>query len=124
MNIDYFLNLPASAQIVIGSLTAVVITNILGVFLCYRKLEAMEAHLNKCRLVSFHGSYLGNSPRGRMMRLCAVYAAIALPRLNARRGVVDLQQVQAFPRDIKILLHGTALLGVAGMAGLIITYFD
>ncbi len=34
------------------------------------------------------------------MRLCAVYAAIALPRLNARRGVVDLQQVQAFPRDI------------------------
>ena len=123
MSIDYFLNLPATSLIAISSASAVIITNIIGFFLCYRKLEPMEALLDKCHLVAFHSSYWGNSPRERMMRLCAVYVAIALPRINVRRGVIDLQQVQAFPRRTKLMLHGTALTGLAGMIGLVVIYF-
>ncbi|MBI6555640.1 hypothetical protein YA0850_24965 [Pseudomonas veronii] len=124
MSIDDFLNLPATSLIAISSASAVIITTIIGLFLCYRKLEPMEALLNKCRLVAFHSSYWGNSPRERMMRLCAVYVAVALPRLNARRGVIDRPQVQAFPRSTKLMLHGTALIGAAGLIGLIVIYFD
>ncbi len=124
MSIDDFLNLPATSLIAISSASAVIITTIIGLFLCYRKLEPMEALLNKCRLVAFHSSYWGNSPRKRMTTLCAVYVAVALPRLNARRGVIDLPQVQAFPRSTKLMLHGTALIGAAGLIGLIVIYFD
>jgi len=124
MNIDYFLNLPAESLIVISSFLLIVIANILGIFLCYRKLETMEILLNRSRLVTFHSGYWGTSPRERMMRLCAVYVAVALPRLNARRGAVDLQQVQAFPRNTKLLLHTTVLVGMTGLIGMIVVCFD
>lgn len=79
MSIDDFLNLPATSLIAISSASAVITTTIIGLFLCYRKLEPMESLLNKCRLVAFHSSYWGNSPRERMMRLCAVYVAAHYP---------------------------------------------
>jgi hypothetical protein len=56
-------------------------------------------------------------------RLCVVYVAIALPRWNAKRGVVDLQQVEAFPSCLKFVLHGTAFIGLLGVAGTTIFHF-
>ncbi|WP_426100451.1 hypothetical protein [Pseudomonas sp. PSPC3-3] len=66
---------------------------------------------------------LSNSLRGRLGRLCVVYVAIALPRWNAKRGVVDLKQVEAFPSRLKFVLHGTAFIGLLGVGGTTIFHF-
>lgn len=124
MSIDDLLRVPPIIFVTIGALSAAVITNIMMLFLCYRKLEPMEALLNKCRLVAFHSSFWGNSPRERMMRLCAVYCVVALPRLNAWRGVADLEQAQAFPRKTKILLHTTFLLCALSLTGMTVVALD
>jgi len=96
---------------------------ILDLFLAYRKLEVMERYLDQCSLLSTYKHLLSNSLRGRLGRLCVVYVAIALPRWNAKRGVVDLQQVEAFPSCLKLALHGTALIGLVGVAGATIFHF-
>ena len=76
------------------------------VFLAYRRLEYMERLLNKCSFVVFHAQFWDNSPRGRMMRFGAVAVAVLLPRRNLKRGVIDWQQVQEFPRSLKNLFRG------------------
>ena len=79
---------------------------LIGVFLAYRRLDYMERLLNKCSLVTFHSQFWNNSPRGRMMRLFAVAVAVLLPTWNLKRGVIDWQQVQEFPRSLKNLFRG------------------
>ena len=123
MNIEYFLNLPAKDQIALGSAAAMLIAIILDLFLAYRKLERMERYLDQCSLLNTYKHLLSNSLRGRLGRLCVVYVAIALPRWNAKRGVVNLQQVEEFPSRLKFALHGTALIGLAGAAGATIFHF-
>ena len=123
MNIEYFLNLPTKDQIALGSAAAMLIAVILDLFLAYRKLEVMERYLDQCSLLSTYKHLLSNSLRGRLGRLCVVYVAIALPRWNAKRGVVDLQQVEAFPSRLKFALHGTAFIGLLGVAGTTIFHF-
>ena len=85
-------------------------TLLIYVFLAYRRLEYMERLLNKCSFVVFHSQFWGNSPRGRMMRFGAVAVAVAvavlLPKRNLKRGVIDWQQVQEFPRSLKNLFRG------------------
>jgi len=41
-----------------------------------------------------------------MMRLSAVAVAVLLPTWNLKRGVIDWQQVQEFPRSLKNLFRG------------------
>lgn len=124
MSIDEFLRFPPIVLLAITSISAAIITNIMMIFFCYLKLESMEARLNKCRLVAVHSSFWGGSHRGRVARLCAVYCAIALPRLNARRGIVDLEQVRAFPRKTKILLHIMFLLCTLSLVGMVVAATD
>ena len=124
MSFDRLLNLPIISLVVICASFALITTNILMLYFCYRKLEFMEGLLDKCRLVAFHSSFWGNSPRERMMRLCAVYCVVALPRRCARRGVADLEQVRAFPRKIKILLHTMYLLCAMSMVGIAVVAFE
>ncbi|NWE76817.1 hypothetical protein [Pseudomonas yamanorum] len=123
MNIDYFLNLPMKTQLAMGSSLAVIASISIGIFLAYRKLEIMEGLLDNCRLVAAHRRHWGDSPRGRMIRLCVVHVAIALPRWNARRGVIDLRQVQAFPRGLKAAFRAMSFIGMAGITGWIALYF-
>jgi hypothetical protein len=123
MNIDYLLSLPLRSLVVLGSSLSLLAAVGIGIFLAYRKLEIMESHLSNCRFIACHSHYWGSSPRERMARLVAVYVAIALPKLNARRGIIDLPQVQAFPRSFKIALHGMSLIGVAGAIGAGTVYF-
>lgn len=124
MSIDYFLSLPLRSIVVVGSSLSLLAALGVGFFLAYRKLEIMESHLSKCRFIAFHSNYWGTSPRERMARLASVYVAIALPKLNARRGIIDLPQVQAFPRRFKLALHGMNLIGVAGAIGVMTVYFS
>ena len=125
MSIEAFMNWPPIILVAISSISAAIISNILMFFLCYRKLETMEALLDKCRLVAVHSSYLRNSPRERIARLCAVYCVIALPRFNAWRGVADLEQARAFPRQTKLLLHLTFFLCTLGLSGMVaISFID
>lgn len=111
MNIDYVLQQPLKDLILIGSSLLMIAYGIFGFLLAYRKLEVMERHLNKCRLVEFHSGFWGSSPRGRMLRLSAVYAALVFTKRNARRGIIDVQQVRDFPKGMKCLLHCTAIFG-------------
>ncbi|UVH49308.1 hypothetical protein P0D91_17955 [Pseudomonas sp. CBSPBW29] len=124
MNIDYFLNLPVKTQLAMGSCLAVIACVIIGVFLAYRKLEFMEGLLDNCRLVAAHRRFWANSLRGRMIRLCVVHVAIALPGWNARRGAIDLRQVQAFPRGLKAIFSGMSFFGITGVTGWIAVYFS
>ena len=112
MNIDYWLNLPLKFWFSVSVLFVALSINVVGIFLMYRRLDEMEERLNKCSLIIFHKQFWGNSARGRMVRLCAVTAAVAMPGWNIKRGVVDRQQVQDFPRGLKRLFQGTLLVGV------------
>ncbi|UHH32738.1 MULTISPECIES: hypothetical protein [Pseudomonas] len=112
MNIDYWLNLPIKFWFSASVLFVALSINVVGIFLMYRRLDEMEERLNKCSLIIFHKRFWGNSARGRMVRLCAVTAAVAMPGWNIKRGVVDRQQVQDFPRGLKRLFQGTLLVGV------------
>lgn len=124
MSFDAFISLPAQTLVVFGTSIAMITFYVMFLFFCYLKLESMEARLNKCRLVAVHSSFWGCSHRGRVARLCAVYCAIALPRLNARRCIVDLEQVRAFPRKIKILLHIMFLLCTLSLVGMVVAATD
>ena len=124
MSFDAFISLPAQTLVVFGTSIAMITFYVMFLFFCYLKLESMEARLNKCRLVAVHSSFWGCSHRGRVARLCAVYCAIALPRLNARRGIVDLEQVRAFPRKTKILLHILFLLCTLSLVGMVVAATD
>jgi len=124
MSFDAFISLPAQTLVVFGTSIAMITFYVMFLFFCYLKLESMEARLNKCRLVAVHSSFWGCSHRGRVARLCAVYCAIALPRLNARRGIVDLEQARAFPRITKILLHIMFLLCTLSLVGMVVAATD
>ncbi len=106
MNIDNFLNPLIIFWIELALCVSVVVVVLIGVFLAYRRLEYMERLLNKCSLVVFHSRFWDNSARGRMMRLSAITVAVLQPKRNLKRGVIDWQQVQEFPRSLKNLFRG------------------
>lgn len=123
MSIEYFLNLPAKNQIALVSAGSMLIAVILDIFLAYRKLERMESLLDLCSLIDNYKRIFGNNLRGRLARLCAVYIAIALPKWNAKRGVINAKQVADFPRNLKLALHGTALTALFGAIGATVFHF-
>ena len=112
MSIDALFNLPLKFWLSAAILFVVLVICVVGVFLLYRKLDEMEARLNKCSLVTFSQRFWGDSLRGRMIRLCTVMAAVAMPWWNIARGTVDRQQVQDFPRGLKRVLQGMTIGGV------------
>ncbi|WLH79818.1 MULTISPECIES: hypothetical protein [unclassified Pseudomonas] len=124
MSIEYILNLPAKDQIALGSAASMLLAVALDIFLAYRKLESMEQRLDQCSLLDNYKHLWGNSLRGRLTRLCAVYVAIALPKWNTRRGVINAKQVAEFPRCLKFALHGTALIGLVGAVGAMFFHFS
>ncbi len=46
------------------------------------------------------------------MRLSAITVAVLQPKRNLKRGVIDWQQVQEFPRGLKNLFRGMLFVGV------------
>lgn len=123
MSIEYVLNLPAKDQVVLVSAGSMLTAVILDIFLAYRKLERMENLLDQCSLTNSYRRIFGDNLPGRLGRLCAVYIAIALPKWNAKRGVINAKQVKEFPRNLKLALHGTALTGLVGAVGAMIFHF-
>jgi hypothetical protein len=112
MNIDCLFNQPLKLWLAAGVMSLLFITNLLGFFLVCRRLDEMERYLDKCSLVTFSKRFWGNSLRGRVVRLCAVMAAVTMPWWNIRRGVLDRQQVQDFPRGLKYLLRSMMFSGM------------
>ncbi|MQB14185.1 hypothetical protein DXU77_03490 [Pseudomonas lactis] len=123
MSTEYLLNLSVSAQIALSSAGCMLIAVIFDIFLAYRKLEKMEHLLNQCRLVNDYKCLLGNNLQGRLARLCVVYVAIALPKWNAKRRVINVRQVEEFPRYLKLMLHGIAFIGLIGAVGATVFHF-
>jgi hypothetical protein len=112
MNTDYLLNLPLKFWFSAGIMFVVLVIDVVGIFLMYRRLDEMEERLNKCKLVTFSKGFWGNSIRGRMVRLCVVMSTVAMPWWNIKRGTVDRQQVQDFPRGLKRVLQGMTIGGI------------
>ncbi len=106
LGIDYFLNSRVMFWFLVALILSINIVVLIGVFLACRRLDYMERLLNKCSFVVFHAQFWDNSPRGRMMRFGAVAVAVLLPKRNLKRGVIDWQQVQEFPRSLKNLFRG------------------
>ena len=106
MNINDFLSPHIIFWFEIALCISLGVALLIYVFLAYRRLEYMEHLLNKCSFVVFYTQFLDNSPRGRMMRFGAVAVAVLLPKRNLKRGVIDWQQVQEFPRSLKRLFRG------------------
>ncbi len=111
MSIDYLFNHPLKFWFDAGIMMVALMFNVIGLFLVYRRLDEMEGLLDKCSLVTFNKQYWGNSLRGRMIRLCSVMATVAMPWWNIKRGTVDRQQVQNFPRGLKHVLQGMTIGG-------------
>ncbi len=118
MNIEYFFNPALKLWLAAGVMILMLIINVLGFFLVCRRLDEMEDHLDKCSLVSFSKRFWGNSLGGKVVRLCAVMAAVTMPWWNIRRGVLDRQQVQDFPRGLKYLLRSMMFSGMLLLTGL------
>lgn len=112
MSIDDLFNHPQKIWVDAGIMFLAVAFTVIAIFLAYRRLDEMEDRLNKCTLVTSHKRIWGKWALGRLVRLCAVMAAVAMPRWNIKRGVVDRQQVQEFPRGLKHLLQGMMLSGI------------
>jgi hypothetical protein len=112
MNIDYLFNHPQKIWFDASIMFIALIIEVLGIFLMYRRLDEMEDRLNKCSLVTSNKRFWGDSIRGRMIRLCAVTSAVAMPWWNIKRGTVDRQQVQDFPRGLKRVLQGMTIGGL------------
>lgn len=123
MNINDFVHLPLKDLLIVITSFFLIAYSIIGVFLAYRRLNTMETLLNKCQFIKFHRAFWGNSPKGRMLRLWAVYTTIAFPKRNARRGFIDTEQVRLFPKGMKYLLHCVSFFGMAGLLGSIIFFF-
>lgn len=124
MSIEYLLSLPAKDQIALVSAVSMLIAVILDIYLAYRKLERMESLLDLCSLINNYKGILGDHLRGRLGRLCVVYVAIALPKWNAKRGVINVTQVEEFPRNLKLALHAIALSSLVGTVGSTIFHFS
>lgn len=112
MSIDYLFNHPQKFWFDVGVVCLALAFNVAGIVLAYTRLDQMEDRLNKCRLVTSHKRIWGDGILGRVIRLCAVMATVSMPRWNIRRGVVDRQQVQDFPRGLKRVLQSMMLGGV------------
>lgn len=112
MSIEYILNSHAIFLFELALCVSLLIAVLVVVFLAYRRLERMEHLLNKCSFVVFHSRFWGNSARGRMMRLSVITVAVLLPKRCLKRGVIDWQQVQAFPPVLKNVILGVHCVGV------------
>lgn len=106
MNIDDFLSPLIILWSGLALFFSLIVVLTVYVFLAYRRLEYMERLLDKCSFITFHSQFWDNSPRGRMMRLNAVAVAVLLPKRCLKRGLIDWQQVQEFPRVFKRLFQG------------------
>lgn len=106
MNIDEFLSPGVVLGFYIMLFLSLCIVLMIYAFLAYRRLEYMERLLDKCSFIAFHSRFWDSSPRGRMMRLNAVAVAVLLPKRFLKRGLIDWQQVQEFPRGFKRLFQG------------------
>ncbi|WP_455883863.1 hypothetical protein [Pseudomonas putida] len=112
MNIDEFLSRGVVLGFYIALFLSLYIVLIIYAFLAYRRLEYMERLLDKCSFIAFYSRFWDDSPRGRMMRLNAVAVAVLLPKRFLKRGLIDWQQVQAFPRGFKLLFRGMFLVSI------------
>ncbi len=112
MNIDYLFNQPLKFWLAAGGMILLLIINLLGFFMVCKRLDEMEGYLDKCNLVTFSKRFWGDSLRGKVIRLCAVMAAVTMPGWNIKRGVLDRQQVQDFPRGLKYLLRSMMFSGM------------
>ena len=106
MTIDSLLSPRAEFWFCVTLLLSTYIALIIYAYLAYRRLEYMERLLDKCSFIAFHSRFWDNSPRGRMMRLNAVAVAVLLPKRFLKRGLIDWQQVQEFPRGFKYVFRG------------------
>lgn len=106
MNIEDYLSPSIILWLGLALFFSLIIALMIYVFLAYRRLEYMEHLLNECSFIVFHSQFWDNSPRGRMMRLNAVAVVVLLPKRFLKRGLVDGQQVQAFPRVFKRFFQG------------------
>ena len=123
MNIDHLFNHPQKIWFDASIMFIALVFDVVGIFLMYRRLDEMEDRLNKCSFIVFQKRFWGNSARGRMVRLCAVTSAVVMPWWNIKRGTVDRQQVQDFPRGLKRLLQGKILGEVLFMTSAISNIF-
>ena len=112
MNIDEFLSPGVVLGFYITLFLSLYIVLIIYAFLAYRRLEYMERLLDKCSFIAFHSRFWDSSPRGRMMRLSAVAVVVLLPKRFLKRGLIDWQLVQEFPRSFKHVFRGMFFLSV------------
>ncbi|NWA86415.1 MULTISPECIES: hypothetical protein [unclassified Pseudomonas] len=112
MNIEEFLSPHFILSLGLALFFSLTVVLVIYAFLAYRRLEYMEHLLNKCSFIAFHSRFWDNSPRGRMMRLNAVAVVVLLPKRFLKRGLIDWQQVQEFPRVFKRLFQGMFFVGL------------
>jgi hypothetical protein len=82
----------------------------LSVLICLavRNLDEIEGRLSKSAYVAGNKKlYSQAGILGRVMRICTIAMLLTMPSLFARRGLVDVIQLQAFPNSTKNVLVGT-----------------
>ncbi|OLU06234.1 hypothetical protein SAMN04490202_5927 [Pseudomonas reinekei] len=77
-------------------------------YLAYFYTEKIESLLSRSEFVKHHKrTFIGLGLMGKVIRSGFIASVLLVPRLMARRGGVDTDQVKNFPRTLKRLLLGS-----------------
>ena len=82
-----------------------IITVLASIFIALKYTSTFERHLPNCKLIEDNkATYREAGLVGKIVRCGMIYIFLAFPRLGARRGVINLEDVKYFPKKLKYLL--------------------
>lgn len=75
------------------------------IYIAHKYIETVETQLPNCRIVNVNKEAFSNAGLlGKVMRTCSISTILTIPKLCARRGMIDLVEVQNFPPRLRRLL--------------------
>lgn len=94
----------------------------LWLYVAYAKLSNIESHLKSCKLVENNRYIWGGGPLGRMYRLMQISGMLFFPKIIARNGEADLEEIRELPISLRRWATIPASTGTALFCAMIILW--
>nr|WP_297460126.1 hypothetical protein [uncultured Halomonas sp.] len=95
---------------------------ILWTYISYSKLEKIENYLENCKLVENNRRIWGGGPLGRMYRLAQISGMLFFPKIIAKNGEADLEEIRNLPISLRRWAIIPACTGATLFAAMIALY--
>lgn len=117
---DFAMNMTTVVFLLTG-----VVALLLFVFVGVRYLDQIEGVLSRSKFVSGNKSlYSSAGLIGKIMRICTVSVLLSMPRIFARKGLVEIEQITKLPGFLRgFLVLNWWILFVSGVAFLCFSSF-